>query len=88
MKTMQSDFINNLYALVMDCECKAWVLRRGQDPDIAASKVTLELMKKYRGNIVSKTAYSGTGAYSRLDPEQKAAVDLYIMNNYIKGNPQ
>lgn len=81
---MNPDFINNLYALVLDGECDTWALRNGQDPDIVASKVTLKIMKKYHGNQVAKTGYKGDGAYSKLDPQYKAAVDLYIMDNFIK----
>ncbi len=77
---MNQDFIRNVRALVMDNEGMAWQFRKGQDQEAVEGDVTNQILKKYRGNPVADTRYKGNGAYGDLEPQQKAAIDIYLMD--------
>jgi hypothetical protein len=80
---MQLDFIKNVQALVMDGEGMAWQFRNGQDQQAVEEKITGEILRKYQGNIVADTRYRGNGAYGKLEPQQRAAIDMYLMDNFL-----
>lgn len=67
----------------MESEGEVWQLRNGQDQEEVEAKVVADILRKYRGQIVADTKYYGNGAYSKLEPCEKAAIDMYIMDNKL-----
>ena len=67
----------------MDSEGMAWQLRNGQDQELAEARVLADILKKYYGQPLANARYYGNGAYSKLEPQERAAIDMYIMDNRL-----